>query len=208
LQKCLEIAQRPCNTPPGEVASTPRLHRGTSEGNQCVTPFVIRSGCAEHSPIAHLASTSERADDTIADGYISDSAPVSIFDENLPAISNLEPDLRAAVQAATTAAGNDGQDIVITSGWRSAAYQQSLLDEATAKYGSYDEARKWVNTPELSAHVYGDAVDIGPLDAQFWLIEHGSDYGLCQTYTNERWHFELSTEPGGTCPVQRSDAAG
>jgi hypothetical protein len=158
--------------------------------------------------IAHLASTSERADDTIADGYISDSATVSIFDENLPAISNLQPDLRAAVEAATTAAGDDGQDIVITSGWRSAAYQQSLLDEATAKYGSYDEARKWVNTPELSAHVYGDAVDIGPLDAQFWLMEHGSDYGLCQTYTNERWHFEPSTEPGGTCPVQRSDAAG
>ena len=28
-----------------------------------------------------------------------------------------------------------------------------------------------------------------PTDADDWLIQHGSDYGLCQTYANEMWHF-------------------
>jgi D-alanyl-D-alanine carboxypeptidase len=65
-----------------------------------------------------------------------------------------------------------------------------------------------VNTPELSAHVTGDAVDIGPTDADSWLSQHGADYGLCQIYANEMWHFELATEPGGTCPAQLPDSAG
>ncbi|MFB2586696.1 M15 family metallopeptidase [Herbiconiux liukaitaii] len=157
---------------------------------------------------ADLASSSETSVASAADGYISDAEPVSIFDESLPAIANLDPELREAVRGAADAAADDGQELVITSGWRSAAYQQVLLDRATADYGSYEEARKWVSTPELSAHVTGEAVDIGPLDAQFWLMEHGAEFGLCQTFANERWHFELATEPGGTCPMQRSDAAG
>jgi D-alanyl-D-alanine carboxypeptidase len=38
-------------------------------------------------------------------------------------------------------------------------------------------------------------------------MEHGSTYGLCQIYVNERWHFELATEPGGTCPDLLADAS-
>jgi D-alanyl-D-alanine carboxypeptidase len=158
--------------------------------------------------IHSLTSAPESDIASVDDGYISDSDSVSIFDEQLPAIAGLDAALRSAVQDAATAAAADGQDMRITSGWRSAAYQQALLDQATASYGSLEEARKWVNTPELSSHVTGRAVDVGPIDAQFWLIEHGYEYGLCQTYANERWHFELATEPGGTCPDQRLDAAG
>ena len=62
--------------------------------------------------------------------------------------------------------------------------------------------------PTARSHVTGHAVDIGPVDAQFWLIEHGARYGICQTYANERWHFELATAPGGTCPALLPDAAG
>ncbi|KQQ00546.1 MULTISPECIES: M15 family metallopeptidase [unclassified Rathayibacter] len=141
-------------------------------------------------------------------GYVPDDAPLSIFDESAPAVSGLDPALRAAVQAAAAAAEADGQEMSVTSGWRSAAYQAELLEEAVTTYGSLEEARRWVSTPELSAHVTGDAVDIGPLDAQFWLMEHGAAYGLCQTYANERWHFELAIEPGGTCPLQKEDASG
>ena len=68
-------------------------------------------------------------------------------------------------------------------------------------------ARQFVATPERSSHVTGDAVDVVPIDAQFWIIEHGSRYGICQTYANERWHFELATEPGGVCPEMKADAA-
>lgn len=96
----------------------------------------------------------------------------------------------------------------MTSGWRSVAYQEDLFAEAVVTYGSEEAAREFVAPPTLSKHVTGDAVDIGPLDAQLWLMEHGVDYGLCQTYANERWHFELATSPGGVCPEMSMDATG
>lgn len=145
---------------------------------------------------------------TVENGFIAVGDSVSPFDEHLPSISRLDPALLAAVQAAATDAEADGVEMVVTSGWRSAAYQQALLDEATVTYGSVEEARKWVNTPELSAHVPGNAVDIGYTDADSWLSIHGAEYGLCQIYGNEMWHFELATDPGGTCPPMKDDAAG
>jgi hypothetical protein len=54
--------------------------------------------------------------------------------------------------------------------------------------------------------VSGDAVDIGPSAAAAWLSEHGADYGLCQIYGNEPWHYELrpeATEQG--CPPTYAD---
>jgi D-alanyl-D-alanine carboxypeptidase len=100
-----------------------------------------------------------------------------------------------------------GIDMFVTSGWRSERYQQRLLEEAIITYGSEAEARRWVNTPEQSTHVTGDAIDIGPTDASSWLSQYGYEYGLCQTYANELWHYELTVEPGGTCPAPLSDAS-
>ena len=105
------------------------------------------------------------------------------------------------------AARDAGVELWVTSGWRSAAYQQELLDEAVARYGSLGEALRFVATPDTSAHVTGDAVDIGPAAADDWLDRNGAAYGLCRTYANEAWHFELATRPGGTCPPLRPDAA-
>lgn len=115
----------------------------------------------------------------------------------MPALARLDSALLAALQSAAADAQASGVDMHVTSGWRSAAYQQRLFDEAVVKYGSVDEASKWVHSPSLSKHVSGQAVDIGPTDADGWLIQHGSDYGLCQTYANEMWHFELATTPAG-----------
>lgn len=142
----------------------------------------------------------------VEDGYIADGESLSPFDINYPAVGNLNPDLLAAVQSAASDAVRDDVEIRINSGWRSARYQQGLLDDAIVTYGSVDEARKWVNTPEQSTHVTGNAVDIGPTDADSWLSQYGYEYGLCQTYANEIWHFELATAPGGACPPQISDA--
>ncbi len=125
-----------------------------------------------------------------------------------PAISRLQPDLRDAVERAAADAGKAGVEMWLTSGWRSKAYQQTLFDAAVGKYGSSDEALRHVATPENSAHVRGAAVDIGPTDADDWLIRKGARYGLCQAYANEMWHFELLTEPGGTCPAPLPDASG
>ena len=143
---------------------------------------------------------------TMADGYIPDGQTLSPFDRDLPAVANLQPDLLAAVQQAATDAASDDITIVITSGWRSTAYQQKLLDDAIITYGSEAEARKWVNTPEASTHVTGNAVDIGYTDADYWLIQFGNQYGLCQTFANEIWHFELMVEPGASCPAPLTDA--
>ena len=150
---------------------------------------------------------SETSPFSAADGYVADDEPLSPFDIGHPAVGNLDPDLLAAVQLAANDARLDGVEMFITSGWRSERYQQGLLDEAIITYGSEDEARKWVNTPELSTHVTGDAVDIGPLNASDWLIQRGNEYGLCQTYANETWHFELAVEPSGVCPPPLSDAS-
>ncbi|MET1018829.1 MAG: M15 family metallopeptidase, partial [Microterricola sp.] len=104
-------------------------------------------------------------------------------------------------------AAADGVEMFVTDGWRSERYQQLLLDNAIRNYLSEEEARKWVKTPEESTHVKGLAVDIGPTDADSWLSQHGSDYGLCQTYGNEMWHFELAVRPGEMCPAPLSDAS-
>ncbi|CAN5554743.1 M15 family metallopeptidase [soil metagenome] len=141
------------------------------------------------------------------DGVIPDGETLSPFDVNQAAIANLDPELREAVERAADDAEEDGIELLITSGWRSKNYQQQLLDEAVVTYGSLAEARKWVNTPEKSTHVSGDAVDVGFTDADYWLIQHGYEYGLCQTYANEIWHFELTVEPGQSCPVPIADAS-
>jgi hypothetical protein len=54
--------------------------------------------------------------------------------------------------------------------------------------------------------VFGEAVDIGPLEATVWLSEHGARYGLCQIYGNESWHYELRPEATSRrCPRMYAD---
>ncbi|SDQ22873.1 D-alanyl-D-alanine carboxypeptidase family protein [Microbacterium sp. cf332] len=141
------------------------------------------------------------------DGLIEDGSPVSLWDDELPAIARLNPALLDAMRAAEADAAADGIRFGVTSGWRSVEYQQWLLDTRIATDGE-DVARAFVATPDRSRHVSGDAIDIGPVDAQYWLISYGSAYGVCQTYGNEPWHFELATEPGSDCPPMRTDANG
>ena len=120
-------------------------------------------------------------------------------------VRRLSPDLREAVTAAAEDALDDGVVLSVTSGWRSRAHQERLFTEAVAEYGSGAEALRHVATPDSSAHVTGDAVDVGPAEAAEWLGRHGSAYGLCQAFANERWHFELLTDPGEPCPPMLPD---
>lgn len=134
---------------------------------------------------------------------------VDPFANNHPAISNLDPQLRSALQEAAAAAQQNGiKDFWVTSGWRSEDYQQQLLDDAVAKYGSKAEAARWVASPNSSSHVTGHAVDVGPTDAADWLSRKSERFGLCRVYANELWHYELLTSKGGVCPAMRSSAAG
>jgi zinc D-Ala-D-Ala carboxypeptidase len=131
---------------------------------------------------------------------------VTVFDDRYPGVANLDPELLRALRKAATDAAADGIVFYVNSGWRSPEYQNRLLREAVSKYGSKEEAARWVATAQTSAHVLGQAVDIGPVDAKAWLSEHGADYGLCQIYRNEPWHYELrpqAIEHG--CPPMYAD---
>jgi hypothetical protein len=131
----------------------------------------------------------------------------TVFDDDVPAVAKLDPALLSALRHAATDAAGNGVEFVVDSGWRSPAYQEHLLDEAISKYGSEEEAARWVATPNTSAHVSGDAVDIGPFRATAWLSEHGAEYGLCQIYGNEPWHYELRPEAlAHGCPPVYADA--
>jgi D-alanyl-D-alanine carboxypeptidase len=141
-----------------------------------------------------------------ADGFIPDGMAVSVFDEEIPAVGQLDPDLLGALRRTATDAGADGVWLQVNSGWRSPEYQQQLLLDAVAEHGSQEEAERWVSTPETSAHVSGDAVDIGPSSAAAWLSEHGAAHGLCQIYGNEPWHYELRPDAvDDGCPPMYAD---
>jgi zinc D-Ala-D-Ala carboxypeptidase len=141
-----------------------------------------------------------------ADGAVPDGT--TVFDDEIPGVAKLSSDLLGALRRAATGAADDGVKFYVDSGWRSPEYQERLLREAIAKYGSEAEATRWVATPSTSAHVKGEAVDIGPSGAAAWLSQHGAAYGLCQIYANEPWHYELRPDAGDRgCPAMYADPA-
>ena len=139
-----------------------------------------------------------------ADGAVPDGA--TVFDDQIPGVANLDPALLGALRQAATDAAYDGVELIVDSGWRSPEYQNRLLREAIFEYGSAEEAARWVATADTSPHVSGDAVDIGPSEATAWLSEHGAEYGLCQIYGNEPWHYELRPKAvDHGCPPMYAD---
>ena len=117
----------------------------------------------------------------------------------MPAVAKLDPALLRALRQASTDAG---VTFDLNGGWRSRAYEDQLRREAIKQYGSEAEAARWVATGTTSAHVKGDAVDVGPAKATSWLSANGAAYGLCQIYANEPWHYELRRDG---CPAMYAD---
>lgn len=133
-------------------------------------------------------------------------ADTAVFEDELPGVADLDPALLDALRRAAFDAADAGVDVVVTSGRRSREHQQRLLADAISKYGSEQEAARWVATADTSPHVSGDAVDLGPHEATAWLSAHGAAYGLCQIYRNEPWHYELRTEAiTDGCPAMYAD---
>ncbi|WP_227999484.1 D-alanyl-D-alanine carboxypeptidase family protein [Nocardia australiensis] len=111
------------------------------------------------------------------------------------------------IPSARRADAEDGIEFHVNSGWRSREYQNRLFRVAVAKYGSTEGAARWVATTDTSAHVSGNAVDLGS-DAAAWLSAYGAAYGLCQIYRNEPWHYELRLEAiEHGCPAIYPDPA-
>ena len=138
-----------------------------------------------------------------ADGAVPEG--VAVFDGAVPAVAHLDPALVGALRRAASDAAADGVTFAVTSGWRSPAYQAHLLRDAVSTYGSEAEAARWVATPETSAHVSGDAVDLGSAAAA-WLVRNGAAYGLCPVYDNEPWHYERRPDAADKgCPARYAD---
>jgi zinc D-Ala-D-Ala carboxypeptidase len=186
-------------------APTPAQHPVGFGGRMTVLRFVAIAAAA--AACLYYALGTSSASPPAPTGSVPADRPLSPFDDGNPAIARLDPRLRRAVDDAARDARHAGIDLRITSGWRSAGHQRQLLDEAIVRYGSERAARQHVNTPERSTHVTGKAVDVGPTDAAYWLIQHGAGYGLCQIYANEVWHFERVVAPGGECPALLADAS-
>ncbi|MFC9432167.1 M15 family metallopeptidase [Nocardia sp. NPDC057030] len=186
--------------------ATRRLRRGVLAvavvvGATLVGVFVYQSS---PSLSAWVARFEDEPPALIDDGAV--PAGVTVFDDEVPSVVNLDPDLLSALRRAATDAADDGLEFVVNSGWRSPEYQRQLLRAAVSKYGSERAAARWVATPNTSAHVSGEAVDIGPSAAAAWLSRHGAAYGLCQIYANEPWHYELRPEAGDRgCPARYAD---
>ena len=121
----------------------------------------------------------------------------------------LDKQLMNRFKAAQAAAKKDGQALYIASGFRTLSRQQTLFAQAVRRYGSVQEASKWVAPPLVSHHPWGVAIDVNYPDEPAgagWLEVNGSKFGLCRIFENEWWHFEPVIAPGWKCPALVPDA--
>ena len=184
---------------PSSAPSFIRVARG-GHGGRNATPAFTEPLRGDHGGKATEADGAV----TEEDGVLPND--VTVFDDQYPGVANLDPDLLQVLREAATDAANDGIEFYLSSGWRSPEYQNQLLREAVSKYGSEEEAARWVATADTSAHVSGDAVDFEHVDAAAWLAEHGAEDALCQVYRNEPWHYELRPEAiDRGCPPMYAD---
>ncbi|MEL7976570.1 D-alanyl-D-alanine carboxypeptidase family protein [Isoptericola sp. F-RaC21] len=199
------------------VPSTVRRSRALTALVAFVALAACLSACQASSPppatttVAPATSPGDRpgaegrgAREGEAAGHVPDGT--TVLDDDLPALANLDPALLAALQAAAADAARDGVTFFVNSAWRSAEYQDQLLREAVAQYGSAAEAARWVATADTSSHVSGDAVDLQQTGGSQWVAEHGAAYGLCRVYANEPWHVELRPDAADRgCPEPYDD---
>ena len=94
----------------------------------------------------------------------------------------------------------------VLSGTRSIERQTVLWNEALAKYGSPEAARKWVAPPGNSKHNHGEAADLSyngkslkhaPPEVIAWVHQNAAQFGLHFPLANENWHVEPLGSRGG-----------
>jgi LAS superfamily LD-carboxypeptidase LdcB len=123
--------------------------------------------------------------------------------------NELDKQLMYRFKAAQATAKKEGQIIYIVSGYRTLSRQKTLFANAVRRYGSIEEASKWVAPPLVSHHPWGTAIDVNYPDEPIgagWLEVHGYKFGLCRVFENEWWHFEPTIAPGWKCPALVPDA--
>jgi LAS superfamily LD-carboxypeptidase LdcB len=183
---------------PVKTGFLPSLVVVAPEGTSSAEPAISRP---TRNPVTE--ANGSPGEITEADGKLPDGA--TVFDDQYAGIANLDPVLLQALREAAQQARDYGIVFYVNSGWRSPAYQNQLLSQAIVTYGSKTEASRWVAPANKSAHVSGHAIDLETTSAK-WLTRHGAQYGLCQIYDNEPWHYELRPEAQSAgCPTRYAD---
>lgn len=121
-----------------------------------------------------------------------------------PDAQNIDPRLHAAMQEIFAAAPEDiRSQLSLMSAYRSPERQAQLWEEALAKYGSPEAARKWVAPPNRSNHNHGVAIDMRYASdaARDWFHANAPSYGLALPLSNEPWHVELAGIRDGSAPT-------
>ena len=128
----------------------------------------------------------------------------TVFDDEIPGVANLDPICsvpcsKPQLMPRTTV------EFFVDSGWRSPEYQNQLLREAVS---GTDPKRKppggW--PPRRHLLTCREAQSTSGPSVPAWLSEHGAEYGLCQIYGNEPWHYELRPEAiDHRCPPMHAD---
>lgn len=169
---------------------------------------VLGSCVAAFAATALLAPNATAAPSVVQANPVADGARAQLLGFPLArGTAGLTTELAVAYTLAERAAHGAGVPLSINSGKRSRAEQAALWREGIATYGSAAAARRWVLPPNESTHVTGRAIDVAPRAGAAWLQRNGYRYGLCRTFDNEWWHFELATVPGTPCPPRVPDAS-
>lgn len=114
--------------------------------------------------------------------------------------SSMTPGMRGALAAMMTAADEElGGGLQVYSGYRSYERQAELYDTALRRYGSEQEARKWVAPPGNSRHNTGQAADLkwngvrldqAPERVRNWVKNNAQRFGLEVPMEWEPWQVE------------------
>ena len=183
-------------------APAPRSVRAPAARRPAVLVGVVALALAGCSAAGAAPDAGALAPPSSAPGPAPEAPPTAPAD----GLEGVDADLAARFEAARAAAAAEDVELLITSGKRTPEEQQRLVDEAVAEHG-VPEAYRWVLPPETSAHVQGLAIDVGATQGAYWLAERGLEFGLCQTYANEVWHFEKLPDGAEACPEQHPDSS-
>lgn len=127
--------------------------------------------------------------------------------------AEMQERLAAMLQAAEQELGPGA--LRITSAYRSPELQAQLYAKALERYGSEEEARRWVAPPGRSQHNFGTAVDFANAEGSLlrdpnsreaqWLRENAARFGLSVPMDWEPWQVELEGARNQPLPASYDD---